>query len=396
MRKIVGYILFLLATGTLLWLISIQPQSEKENLSKKEYPLLGSVVKYNKDKSFNGYTLIPVNGSEKVYLLDMEGRVFHQWDFDADRARLLPNGNILVVHGSKWGLKVQPWKKLRNTVREYNWDGEIVWEYKNSDIAHHDIHRLKNGDSIYPVRQMVPNDAKTSIKDPDQRKIQIRSDNIVQVSKSGELVWEWKAHEHLDLNDCGRKECTVPKGKQPLEMRERDWTHINTSSVIPENKWFTKLNDSRFKPGNVVILPRNWWTVLIVDRQSNNIVWRYTGSYKGGLSGGHEAHIIPEGLPGAGNMLIFDNGRNREKSIVLEINPATKEIVWKYEAENFFSRSAGSAQRLPNGNTFISEDVGSRSFEITEQGEIVWEYQGGARLSRAKRYPIDFCPQFLR
>ena len=133
---------------------------------------------------------------------------------------------------------------------------------------------------------------------------------------------------------------------------------------------------------------------FIVDKDSKQVVWRYTGTYQGGLSGGHEAHMIPQGFPGAGNILVFDNGRTRQKSIILEIDPVTQELLWKYEAgSNFFSKSAGSAQRLKNGNTFISEDVSGRAFEITPSGEKVWEYKGEARISRARRYPLDYCPQ---
>jgi hypothetical protein len=34
----------------------------------------------------------------------------------------------------------------------------------------------------------------------------------------------------------------------------------------------------------------------------------------------------------------------------------------------------GSAQRLPNGNTLITESAFGRVFEVTKEGEIVWDY----------------------
>jgi hypothetical protein len=34
----------------------------------------------------------------------------------------------------------------------------------------------------------------------------------------------------------------------------------------------------------------------------------------------------------------------------------------------------GSAQRLPNGNTLITEASFGRFFEVTKEGEIVWDY----------------------
>ena len=59
---------------------------------------------------------------------------------------------------------------------------------------------------------------------------------------------------------------------------------------------------------------------------------------RGGL--GFDAHIIPEGLPGAGSLLLFDNQgeggypavtlRVLPGSRVLEIDPVKDRVVWEY------------------------------------------------------------------
>jgi hypothetical protein len=80
--------------------------------------------------------------------------------------------------------------------------------------------------------------------------------------------------------------------------------------------------------------------------------------------------------------LLFDNGPHRLDetlpfSRVLEIDPASKEIVWKFQEQrtyNFFSARISNAQRLPNGNTLINEGLFGRFFEVTSEGEVVWEY----------------------
>jgi hypothetical protein len=103
--------------------------------------------------------------------------------------------------------------------------------------------------------------------------------------------------------------------------------------------------------------------------------------------------IAPE-LPGAGNILVFDNGRDKGTSFALEIAPDTKEVVWAYDVgEEFYSGAAGTLQRLPNGNTLISEDVPGRNFEVTPAGEIVWEVRNPHRTCRPHRYPYDYCPK---
>jgi hypothetical protein len=61
----------------------------------------------------------------------------------------------------------------------------------------------------------------------------------------------------------------------------------------------------------------------------------------------------------------------------LEIEVATKKIVWKYEEagmNDFFSPRISNAQRLPNGNTLINEGSFGRLFEVAGAGELVWEY----------------------
>ena len=84
------------------------------------------VTSHNKKLAFDGFTLIANSGDATTKLIDMTGKIINQWKVDAERARLLTNGNLLVLHGSKWGKDRSPWRELRNTIREYDWDGNIV------------------------------------------------------------------------------------------------------------------------------------------------------------------------------------------------------------------------------------------------------------------------------
>jgi outer membrane protein assembly factor BamB len=74
-----------------------------------------------------------------------------------------------------------------------------------------------------------------------------------------------------------------------------------------------------------------------------------------------------------GNILLFDNGF--EQSRILEIDPQTNHIVWSYGPNgSFFSETRGSNQRLPNGNTLITESDSGYVFEVTQTGETVWKF----------------------
>jgi hypothetical protein len=137
--------------------------------------------------------------------------------------------------------------------------------------------------------------------------------------------------------------------------------------------------------------------------------------------------MIPEGMPGAGNILVFDNHASAgfppfylelfQGSKILEIDPITMEIVWQYDASasgkplwTFFSSFISSARRLPNGNTLICEGMHGRIFQVTRDGEIVWEYvnpyfgewadhdtDSGGNLTnfifRAQPVPYDWVPR---
>jgi hypothetical protein len=139
--------------------------------------------------------------------------------------------------------------------------------------------------------------------------------------------------------------------------------------------------------------------------------------------------MIPRGLPGEGNILVFDNGGKagygapnpgaptgrdyaiRDHSRILEFDPLTLEIAWQYPARgagmagpgssSFYSSFVSSAQRLPNGNTLVTEGQDGRFFEVTPENEVVWEYLSpytGKRRNtnmvyRAYRVPYEWVPQ---
>ena len=116
------------------------------------------------------------------------------------------------------------------------------------------------------------------------------------------------------------------------------------------------------------------------------------------LYGQHDVQWIEEGMPGEGNLLLFNNGERggRDHSSVDELStPITedgqyeieegvafgpKEALWTYgnkDSERFSSSFISGAQRLPNGNTLICSGADGRLFEVSPKGEIVWEYVNG-------------------
>ena len=91
---------------------------------------------------------------------------------------------------------------------------------------------------------------------------------------------------------------------------------------------------------------------------------------------------------------MFDNGRSSGFSRILELDPIEKKNVWDYNSdgsvEGFYTARSGSCQRLPNDNILISQSQSGRVFEITRDGEIVWEYYNpNVNKSTSKRETIS-------
>jgi len=93
-------------------------------------------------------------------------------------------------------------------------------------------------------------------------------------------------------------------------------------------------------------------------------------------------------VPG-GHIMIFDNRGNGGASRVVEFDPVELRIVWVYAGDppgSFFSRECGSNQRLPNGNTLITESDRGKAFEVTPDGTIVWKYINPAQAGDDREY----------
>ncbi len=346
---------------------------------------------------------------------------------------------------------------------QVDWDGNIVWKFDKYERVkdprqkptwmarqHHDYQREGNPVGYY-VPGMDPlvaegntlivahkNLTNTSISDK-----LLQDDTIVEVDWDGKIVWEWICSEHFDEMDFGEDaKNTIARNPNFLNVGVGmgDWMHMNSMATLGPNKWFDA-GDERFHPDNIIFSGREANIIAIISKTVGKIVWQLGPSYNatpalrdlGQIIGQHHAHLIPQGLPGEGNMLVFDNGgwsgygspnpgsptgnrsALRDSSRVLEFDPISLEIVWQYSAQEagfrvpaygseFYSSLVSSAQRLPNGNTLITEGTRGRIFEVTPEHEAVWEYvspyygkHGNEHLVyRSYRVPYRWIPQVER
>ena len=322
-----------------------------------------------------------------AYAISTKGEVARKWpsplaDTKLSYTRPLANGNLLAqVQQQRSGPGAVAGSA--ESVIEMDQKGRVVWRYSDKDrYLHHDMERMANGDTMLVCSK--------DLNLPAISKRTLTDDCLIEVDPSGKIVWEWQTADHFDEFDFPadvKAEILNGYGIRPQAPPRKgfDWAHMNGASPIPESSGHA---DPRFKPGNFIVSYRYLNTLAVVDRDTEKIVWKAINL----TIGQHNPHFLPAGVPGAGHILVFDNGHvdadtnprhvgGRPNSRVLEINPLDMSIAWEYNAEksnrplwSFFSHYISGAQRQPNGNTLICEGANGRIFEVTPAGEIVWEY----------------------
>jgi hypothetical protein len=366
-------------------------------------------TRYDPARAYNSFVLF-TGGDNIAHLIDLNGNSVHEWKDASGHSTLIDP----AVNGGKLGhvfltlemtegqgtdlVPGQVSRRIAKTVGELDWDGKVVWSFGDKAPGgaaqqHHDWARLPNGNTVVLANRVHP---VKGFKQP-----QVLDDVIYEVDPAGNVVWTWTASEHL-----GEFGFTPQELKLVRNSAIADYFHVNNLKVVGPNRWYAA-GDKRFHPDNLLLDARNANFIAVIDRKSGKVVWTLGPHYPPASADGqlarevprpvdqisaqHDAHIIPEGLPGAGNLLVFDNQGvagyppapvpRTGGSRVLEIDPIRKEIVWQYTGESsggpawsFRSTHISAARRLPNGNTFIDEGQSGRLFQVTPDGEIVWEY----------------------
>ncbi|MBW2370670.1 MAG: aryl-sulfate sulfotransferase [Deltaproteobacteria bacterium] len=420
---------------------------------------------YKPEKCFNGYTVFGTEvESEGTVLIDMNGNVVKQWKdiCQAEHPPKLIKGGLLA--GT---MRPSPEKKGRIWGDEHStdfvivdWEGKVVRRVPKAGM-HHD-YQLQGNPVGYHAPGMPVDSWKGKVLILSHKIVEntaitdkpLYDDYIVEVDNDGKIVWEWLASDHFEemnfppeMKKTIRKYPTFSMTRTP-GVKGGDWVHMNSASYLGPNKWYEEdpIKYTVFNPENVIISNKQTNTSCIIEKTTGKIVWqigplyyrdivwefggkKYKRAYKklGQIIGQHHTHMIPKGLPGEGNIMIYDNGgyagygpRNpgahlgwsdarRDYSRVIEIDPVSLKIKWEHSGKvmgmrnkyQFYSDYVSSAQRLPNGNTLITNGAVGQVQEVTPAHEIVWEYispyynqRGKFNLVyRAYRVPYDYVPQ---
>ena len=435
-------------------------------------------------KASPGYTFIKPLAVGGVFLIDMSGQVINFWK-DFTDVYLLEDGTIIGAIGS-------------DTFAQADWDGNILWKYDENRPGydpHHDFLMIFNevlGENtlLFVANAPLTHDEVIQMGgDPslvdnyDGTSI----DTITEIRSNGEIIWEWRFIDHLIQDIDPTKDNYVESKKVIADYPEkldinfgrvsRDYVHVNAIDYNPKlghiaissnrtNEVYIIDHDNTFVPnsleeslelaasekgdflyrwGNPAIYgqgsypyyAKNDWSIL-----------EYSGNVQ--IGGNHDIHWIKDGLPGAGNLLLLNNGLrvprargdSTPQSEFIELNPYigenyeihdnyvnppiagyrtsqlpenngayiggggnqtdanggptrlySNQIVNGYQTtDGFISHHGSAVQRLPNGNTIVQLARPGRTIEITPNNEVVWEYINPIDRYTKKSYKTLITP----
>ena len=364
-----------------------------------------------------GFRLFGALSNTSVSLLDVNNAVVHQWSTSFSPGlgiRLLADGSLLRairtigpgIGGSGGGIQ----RIAFNGTLEWDWryDGPGV-------LSHHDIAVLPNGNVLMIAwEDKTPTETLAVGRNPAAVPAVFRPEHVIEVQPtgptSGTIVWEWHVWDHLvqDLDPSLPGFGVVANSPElvninypPSVPSSGDWLHMNAIDHDP-------IHD------RIILSTRSNNEIWIIDHSTTKAeaashsggAWGRGGDllYRWGnpaahdngttvnqlLLGQHGANFIREGHPGAGNIILFNNGNGALGSAVWELTPPMDPSgaflppvngvygpggpTWSHSEPGFYSQNVSNAERLPNGNTLVCSGAQRWLFEITSAGQRVWEY----------------------
>ncbi|QSE97287.1 aryl-sulfate sulfotransferase [Fulvivirga lutea] len=408
------------------------------------------LIESSPDNVSDGYTLFSPMGQLKTFLINNDGQIVNSWQSEfvtGFTVYLDEEGNLF--RGGQYG----PEGAINGpggggVIEKFDWDNNLLWQYFYSDSEkrhHHDFEVLPNGNII-----IIGWELKSETESVENGRLpgtldegELFACHLVEVKPSGatggDIVWEWYVWDHLiqDNDPSKRNYGSVSEHPELIDINyftsvRKSWNHINYVDYNAEQ--------------DLIMLSAHAYSeVWIIDHSTSSeeaashsggfygrggdllYRWGNPQAYKKGddqdrkLFSQHFTHWIPEGLPNAGEIMLFNNGEFRESNYssidIFDPGTFTYNNTGLFEPlaftssytsnpqEDFFSLRFSSAQQLPNGNILICEGAKGNLFEVNSSGERVWLYvnpvnpeqvykQGdiavGNTVFMAHKYSIEF------
>ena len=327
-------------------------------------------------------------------------------------------------------------------ISKYNWEGDLLWHYEISNNTyqhHHDIEPLPNGNILVIAWEKKTDTEAYAVgrQSIDNPLNEMWAEALLEVEPVGtneaNIVWEWHIWDHLiqdvdpglpgfgvisehpelqDVNYGNAGSSQGPGGPTG------DWIHLN---AVNYNSELDQIVISSRHHDEIYIIDHSTTTEEAAGHTGGNsgmggdylYRWGNPQAYGRGnnsnhqLASQHGVNWIPQGYPGEGNLILFNNNYTNSTSAVFELVPPLNENgtydidddqpfgpdnpTW-FHAGNFHTQMQGGAFRQPNGNTLVTDCDDAYMFEVTNDHEVVWshDYGNSYTIARAQKYPLNY------
>lgn len=386
------------------------------------------------DPPYDGYNLFAPIQSTDTYLMDNDYNIIKTWTSNYN-----PGLSVYLLEDSTLLRTANTGDSNFNVggaggrVEQIDWDNNLIWSYEYSTAdyrQHHDVEMLPNG-NVLMIAWEYKSEADITAAGGDlsvHTAGALWPDHIIEVQPtstgSGTIVWEWHVWDHLiqDYDAAKPNHGAIADHPEKIGLNyamngDADWTHINSV-------------DYNAELDQILLSVHNFSEVWIIDHSTTTAEaagsagdllyrWGNPQAYGMGTSGDqqlfsqHDAEWIEAGLPGEGDILIFNNGAGRtggSYSSVDEITPPVNPdgsyalvvgsayepagLTWTYPETadtSFFAQNISGSQRLANGDTLICDGPDGYFFEVNSGGVVVWDYDYGSGAFRVERYGTDYA-----
>lgn len=401
--------------------------------------LMGSSnVTVDPEDANEGFTVIAPYFGNKVYLVDRDGTTVHTWQstrYTTGTVVLLDDGTLLRGRSSGTGQSYG--------IHILDWDGTVLWDWQPPSPyqIHHDIVPLPNGNLL--VNAMYAINKTTAInlgRDPANPSTMLSIEPILEIEPNGttggDIVWSWDPLDHIvqEYDEEKPNYGVVEDHPELLDFNYPDylgdeWTHSNS---LAYNAEFDQ----------IMVTDRNYDELWVIDHSTTTAEaeghtggtygrggdllyrWGNPQAYDMGdaedqiLYGPHDAKWVAPDLPGAGKVIVFNNGKNMlmarpegNFSSVEEFDPPMNATgwyqrssgkafgpsvsAWRYTADppdSFWAITMGGVERLPNGNTLVCGGSTGKVMEVTSTGVTVWSYKTNPIFQAHRYYPPALEP----
>ncbi len=418
------------------------------------------LISYHVAKTYDGYNLIYPHNQPNVYLLDNCGEIVHTWTDADDRrpgntAYLMPDGRLIKTSRAA-SLTGDPIRAggAGESVEIRSWDNDLLWSFTLNDSTerlHHDIEPLEDGTIL-----MIAWERKTRAeaialgRDTSMLDEEIWPDMILQVDpETDDIIWSWHLWDHMiqDYDSTKANHGVIADHPELIDINidddaNPDWFHANSIDYDAENQLIL-LSSPFFS--EIMVIDHSTTTSEAASSTGGNsgrggdLMWRWgnVANYDQGdssdqqLFNQHDARWIDDPWldrfdPLYGQISVFNNQVEPDISEANVILNTFDMYEWGYpideeqylpmtfletirhpEPQRLWSTGLSSTQYLPNGNYLLCAGRTGYSCEISQDGEVVWEYitplragapaaQGDSLLInqnltfRLQRFPVDY------